>query len=121
MGNTIPVNEVNEYLLRIKLAVTSGNYRFVNRKKNLDSMALVGLLPKHVKECILDLTYLNYFNGPEEERDVGFAAGEYMFFGCEISGNEFFIKLKLEGGGGDETCVCISFHVAESKIFYPYR
>lgn len=121
MSAWIPIAEVNAYLLRIKNAIVSGKYRFEERRKNLESLALVGLLPRHVKDFILALTHLDYFNGPESERNPGFPHGDYMFFGCEISGKEFIIKIKIEDNGGEDFCVCISFHVSTAPITYAYR
>jgi len=122
MGNIIPIEDVNKFLVRIKQAIANGKYRFEGkRRKNVESLALAGILPKHVKGYIMALTYLDYFNGPEPERGSKFPPGQYLFFGCIINGWEFFIKVKVEDHTGDDFCVCISFHIAASPIYYPYR
>ncbi|MCL0080971.1 hypothetical protein M1N64_01900 [Peptococcaceae bacterium] len=108
-------------MLRIKTAVSNGKYRFVQRRKNLKSLARAGLLPVHVKDYIMQLSYLDYFNGPEPEKDNRYPDGEYMFFGCEINQLKFFIKIKLEMRNNEDYCMCISFHIAESTIYYKYR
>jgi hypothetical protein len=92
-----------------------------SRKENIDSLAKTGLLPKHVKEYILNLTYLDYFNGPEEEKDPRYPEGEYMFFGCFINSFEFYIKIKLYKRDLEEGCICLSFHIAKGPIRYPYK
>ena len=121
MGKTVPFNQVKAYLLRIKQAVAAGRYQFIPRRKNVLSLAAVGLLPKHVKDYILRLTPQDYFNGPEDEIDQEFPPGEYVCFGCDIYGKEFYVKVKLEQNNGENYCVCISFHIADSPIYYPYK
>ena len=121
MGNDISEQEVKLYLIRIKQAIFKGKYRFVNRNKNLESLRKTSLLPAQVKDYIMQLTYLDYFNGPEAERNNQYPAGEYMFFGCEINQHEFFIKIKIETQNNNDYCVCLSYHIAESKIYYKYK
>ena len=121
MGNIISLDEVKKYLIRIKQSITKGNYRFEGRRKNLRSLGKIGILPSHVKEVVLQLTCLDYFNGPEEEQNTAFPPGEYMFFGCQVESYEFFVKLKIEKVEDDDYCVCIAFHIAERKIFYAFK
>ncbi len=121
MSNWIPKDLVNNYLLRIKDTVVKDRYKFINRRKNINSLARVGLMPKDRKDIILSLTYLDYFNGPEDEKDPNFPSGEYMFFGCTIDNYEFFIKTKLYINDNKESCLCMSFHIAEGPIIYPFK
>jgi hypothetical protein len=120
MGSKVPITEVNAALMRIKTAVSYGKYNFVNRQKNLSSMAAAGLLPDHVKQHILGLTYRQYLSGPEQETDSNFRPGDVYLFGLLIEGVEYYVKLKLVGQDGAEWCVCISFHPAERPLYYPY-
>lgn len=112
MSDWIPIKDVNQYLLRIKEAISKGLYEYMgSRKENIDSLAKAGLLPKHVKDYILCLTYLDYFNGPEKEKDPRYPEGECIFWGCNINGYEFYIKVKLFKRDLEEVCICLSFHV----------
>lgn len=122
MSDWISTNQVNSYLLRIKAAIAKGKYKFLDsRRKNIDSLAMVGLLPHHAKEFILALTYHNYFNGPEPEESNGYPPGECMFFGCTVQSLEFYVKIKLCKEENSDYCYCLSFHIAENKIVYPYH
>lgn len=122
MGNWISFEEVNRYLIRIKNAIAEDRFSFEgDRIKNRNSLSRAGIFAKHVKDQILLITYLDYFNGPEEEKDKHFPPGEVLFFGCNINNHEFFIKLKLFEEDDGESCVCISFHIAEKPIIYPYK
>ncbi len=121
MGIQITPDEVNKYLIKIKKALSANRYQFIERRKNIDAMSRVGILPSHTKEIILGLTYKNYLSGPEPERDKRFSEGEYMLFGCEVSGLEFFVKIKIMMQDGEDFCRCISFHDPEKKNYYPYK
>lgn len=122
MSNWIQIPEVNIYLIRIKKAVSVGNYIIAERRDSyVTSLAKAGILSDQVKDYILKLTYKNYFNGPEDDKDLRFTSGECLFFGCVINGYEFYIKLKLIKNEDDETCICISFHIADKPIKYPYK
>lgn len=121
MGTQISTHEVKKYLVRIKTAISEGRYQFIQRRKNMESLSKVGLLVDHVKEILLGLTYSDYFNGPEPEDDEDYEPGEYLFFGCDVHENEFFVKFKLEQLIDNEKCICLSFHIAEKKIYYPYK
>lgn len=122
MSGWISKEEVNNYLIRIKTAISEGRYIWRgNRKKNLDALARAGLLIKHVPGIIMQLTYLNYFNGPEPEENEQFLPGEYMFFGHSINGYEFYIKVKIEKQENEEFCMCLSFHNPEKPIIYAFK
>lgn len=90
MSVIIPIEDVKKYLLRIKEAVSSGKYRYEGRRwKNVRSLAVAGVLTRHVKEYILLLTYLDYFNGPEDERDPNFPQANTCFLGSQLMGTNF--------------------------------
>lgn len=120
MGNQVSISDVNDALLRIKSAVASGRYQFINRRKNLTSLAAAGLLPKHVIQYILGLTYKQYLHGPEQESDASFFPGLVFVFGCQVCQDEFFVKVKLYQQSDEEWCTCLSFHIAEKPLYYPY-
>lgn len=121
MSDWISIPEVTGYLLRIKKNISIGNFEFVERDKNVKSLARAGILPSQVPGEILALTYKDYFNGPEPERDRRHRPGELMFFGKDINGFEFLIKIKIENNDGFESCLCLSFHFPTSPITYPYK
>lgn len=121
MGNRVSICDVNEVLLRIKTAVATGRYQFIGRRKNLQSIATAGLLPEHVKQLILGLTFKSYLNGPEDDIDNNFVSGEVFLFGLALSGDEYYVKLKLFTRDDEESCTCISFHIAEKPLYYPYH
>lgn len=108
---------VRIFLKQIKKLITENKYIIVERDKTMETMALFGIDFDTVKEIILELTPKDYFNGPIEDRDI---KNEYIWeFGKKIFDKEIYIKLKII----DEEDIgkCISFHIAEKEINYPFK
>lgn len=110
---------VKQFLKETKSLISKGNYEIVNRDKTFRTMALLGVNFDTIKEIILSLTPKDYFNGPEEDRDI---PGEFIWeFGKLFDNREIYIKLKIEDAGDKELGKCLSFHVAEREIKYPFK
>jgi len=119
MGEITTKEAVIEFLMKMKKCINDGRYGFEPREKNLNTLSKLGLMPNHVKEYLLQLTYKNYFNGPETDRDENKSPGEIMFFGADINDIEIYIKVKLLSLNNGKFCMCLSFHEAEKPIYYP--
>lgn len=118
--NMTQIEDIKEFLNEAKSLMKSGSFDFVPRKKNMDSIKTTSLRIRHVKEIILDLNYKNYYRGPDD--DIGSnRQGVVWEFGYEIDGINFYIKLKTEKRGEKECLVCLSFHIAEQPLYYPYK
>jgi hypothetical protein len=114
------IEQIRGFLDKAKRLIKSGSFDFVPRKKNMDSIKSAGLTIKHVKEIILSLNYKNYCRGPVV--DSGYNRQGFVWeFGYDIDGVDFYIKLKIEERGGKECLVCLSFHIAEYPVYYPYK
>jgi len=114
------IEEIKKFLDKAKSLMKSGDFDFVPRKKNMDSIKETGLTIRHVKEIIMDLTCKNYYRGPSV--DVGSNRQGFIWeFGYDIEGTDFYIKLKIEQRGEKEYLVCLSFHKSEQPIIYPYK
>ena len=110
---------VKQFLKETKSLISKGNYEIVNRDKTFRTMALLGVNFDTIKEIILSLTPKDYFNGPEEDRDI---PEEFIWeFGKLFDNREIYIKLKIEDAGDKELGKCLSFHVAEREIKYPFK
>lgn len=119
MGVITTKEAVIDFLRKMKECINDGRYSFEAREKNLNALGKLGLMPTHVKEYLLQLTYKNYFNGPEKDRDENKPPGEIMFFGAVINDTEVYIKVKLLSLNNGTFCICLSFHEAEKPIYYP--
>ena len=110
---------VKQFLKETKYLISKGNYEIVNRDKTFRTMALLGIDFETIKEIILSLTPKDYFNGPDEDRD---RPEEFIWeFGKIFDSREIYIKLKIEDTGDKELGKCLSFHVAEREIKYPFK
>jgi hypothetical protein len=114
------IENIKNFLNKAKSLIKSGYFDFVPRKKNMDSIKEADLTIKHVKEIIMDLTYKNYYRGPDN--DIGSnRQGVVWEFGYEIDNINFYIKLKIEKRGEKDCLVCLSFYIAEQPLVYPYK
>lgn len=89
--------------------------------KNDDTLTILGITPKHRMEEVKRLQYTDYFRGPSPDHD-GIAGKEWWEFGLRVKGHEIYIKISIykkeKGGYGAK---CMSFHIAEEKIIYPFK
>lgn len=111
---------VESFLSNYKAAAKQSFRLARHRPKNMATLKQLGM---HERECanqILSLTVEDYCKGPEDDRDKG-KGGEFWFFGKRIEAHEVYIKLKLVEIGEKKEALCISFHIAEYKMSYPFK
>lgn len=110
--------EIGEFLKEFKRIATKGRgLDIVNRGENLSTLARLGLTKKNCKDEILSLSVLNYSDGPLNDKD---RPGNIWIFGKKIMNNEVYIKLKIAATNKVEIAKCISFHVAQHPMNYPF-
>lgn len=114
MSDETDINEISLYLIKIKKLLSNGKYDFVPRKKNLDSLSMLGLTIEDVKDSIFELVEDDYYNGPKEDHDKN-RNGEIWIFKKNIEGYKFYIKLKIAGEDNNTILKCISFHEDKNK------
>ncbi len=68
-------------------------------------------------EYIKKLSAKNYFAGPTEDAFDPNSPPNWEF-GMKIKGKKVYIKINM--GKPQKRVMCISFHIAEYKITYPY-
>ena len=108
---------VKEFLKEFKRLVSQNKYRIVDRDKTMETIAQLGVDYEFIKETLLKLIPTDYCSGPEEDRDC---KGEYLWiFGKTVDKEEIYIKLKIIED--EEYGKCISFHIAEKKLKYPFK
>ena len=108
--------QVTLFLFQFKEFAQS-KFTFSERDKSLDTITRLGITEPQAKQEILGLTYEDYYRGPIT--DTGPKGGEYWEFGKIICGQEIFIKLKTVPEYG--VAMCLSFHIQEEKIEYPFK
>lgn len=110
--------EVASFLKEAKSLISDGKILLVRRSVNLQDIADIGLTFDGCTKELLSLTIEDYSSGPEPDRDY---PGEIWIFGKLILGYEVYIKLKIDRAEQFKQATCISFHIAEYPLKYPYK
>ena len=87
------------------------------RGKNTDALAALDIIPNQRKEIIKTITVTDYSEGPIT--NLLNQLGDLWVFGKEVNGQEVYIKICY--GLPNKQTICISFHVAEHPMKYPYK
>ena len=110
--------EVSRFLRQFheKMKVFGILYRD-DRGKNAIALQQLDIVPAYRRVIIENLTVEDYVQGPVV--DELNRLGEMWVFGKDVKGREVYIKIML-GGTGYQT-ICISFHIAEHPLVYPFK
>jgi len=112
-------SEIVGFLKKFKKLVSEKKFYILgDRNKNRKTLIKLNITESIRKDCILNLTDLDYCKGPLCD-DIG--KGKIWVFGLEIDNKEVYIKLKIDEYKGDEYAKCLSFHIAEHKLEYPFK
>ena len=112
-------DEVVFYLAKVKRLLADNKYDFVPRKVNLEALAELGwALDYFFKDYLMQLTLLNYVNGPETDRDD--YDEDVWVFGDDIETDQYYIKIKIRTHVKQEV-VCISSHKAKFPLNFPWK
>jgi len=88
-----------------------------DRGKNTQTLADLEITPKYRESVIKDIKVEDYFQGPII--DILHHLGDMWVFGKDVKGQEVYIKISL--GSNNCQTICISFHIAEYKMKYPFK
>ena len=88
-----------------------------DRGKNQKALEELEIVPSFRKVIIENLKVEDYVEGPII--DTLNHLGEMWVFGKDVKGREVYIKIMISNVGGQT--ICISFHLAESKLTYPLK
>ena len=89
---------------------------FLNREKNLQALLDLEIVRASRKERLKELKATDYYKGPTADQ---FGGENLWEFGKTIKGKEVYIKITM--GRQNKPVICISFHLAEHKIKYPFK
>jgi hypothetical protein len=111
-------DEAQKFLddFKSKLSVYNIVYRD-ERNKNQQALADLEILPYQRTEYIKSLSVENYCSGPHKNKLYP-NHPDYWEFGIIIKGIEIYIKIEM--GLPKNSVICISFHVAERKLSFPF-
>ena len=88
-----------------------------DRGKNQQALEELEIVPMYRVDVIKSLTVEDYVQGPLN--DMLNKLGEMWVFGKEVKGREIYIKIMM--GCARSHTICISFHIAEHPLSYPFR
>jgi hypothetical protein len=110
--------EVETYLeeLRVKIKIFGILFRD-DRGKNQQTLHDLEISPVKRKEIINSLKVQDYSEGPLEEKMHSILP--MWVFGKQVNQQEVYIKVSM--GNENSQAVCISFHISEHPINYPFK
>lgn len=88
-----------------------------DRGKNQRALEELEIVPSYRKVVIESLTVSDYVTGPVV--DTLNKLGEMWVFGKDVKEREVYIKIMIIEGGSQT--ICISFHLAETPLKYPFK
>ena len=110
--------QVEAFLKRLKekIKVIDNIFRD-DRGKNIQTLATLEINTIVRKQIIMNIEPEDYVEGPIV--DTLNKVGEMWVFGKNVKGQEVYIKITL--GLPNSSTICISFHIAEHKMNYPFK
>ena len=111
-------HEVEQFLKEFKIKM--GIFQIVfedERGKNAQTFMELELSVVKRKEIITNLTLEDYSDGPIEEQMRGIQP--LWVFGKTVKEKEIYIKISM--GHKNSSTICISFHVSDYPMSYPFK
>ena len=114
----VTIDEVKAFLEQFNVKAQVYGIRFRNdREKNKETLRLLEISPLQREVIVKTLQAQDYVEGPLI--DVLNKEGEMWVFGKDVKEREVYIKITLGYENGQT--ICISFHIAEKPLVYPYK
>ena len=89
-----------------------------DRIKNANTLTQLGITDSQRSDYIANLIKADYSSGPEPDHS---GDGEIWIFGKEICNEEIYIKIKIKTQSDGKRALCISFHIAQESLNYPFK
>ncbi len=114
----ITIEEVRAFLGQFNIKAQVYGIRFRDdRPKNRRALAELDITPLQREMIVKSIREQDYVEGPVI--DVLNKEREMWVFGKDVKGREVYIKITLGYEGGQT--ICISFHLAEHPLAYPFK
>lgn len=105
---------LNEFQAKLKIW---GVVYLDKRPKNTQTLASLEINPADRTKVISELSVKDYSEGPIE--DIVYQGKDLWVFGKQIKNQEVYIKITL--GNSSKQTICISFHISEYPMTYPFK
>jgi hypothetical protein len=110
--------DVQNFIQELKVKITIFDILFLdNRGKNQQTLHDLEISPAKRKEIIEHIAIEDFCEGPLEEKMRGILP--MWVFGKIVQQKEVYIKISI--GTENNSAVCISFHIAEYPMNYPFK
>jgi hypothetical protein len=110
---------IEQFLKNFKTKMKIFDILFLDdRGKNTDTLANLEITPRTRKKLLEELLPEDYSDGPLAASLYGGGA-EMWVFGKWVRAKEIYIKVTL--GFPGNAVICISFHLAEYPMKYPFQ
>lgn len=114
----VTIEEVKSFLEQFNIKTQVFGIRFRDdRPKNRVALLQLEITPLQREMIVKNLQEQDYVEGPVV--DVLNKEGEMWVFGKDVKGREVYIKITLGYENGQT--ICISFHLAEHPLEYPFK
>ena len=108
---------VSRFLSTFKTNFNVFGILYLDRDKNAQALLDFDIVATERDRLIREIEIEDYSEGPKEEKIYNKV--EYWVFGKKVKSQEVYIKISL--GNFGSTVICISFHIAEQPMIYPFR
>jgi hypothetical protein len=88
-----------------------------DRGKNTQTLADLEIAPIERKEILCELSVNDFSEGPL--KDTLYKSADMWIFGKKVRSNEVYIKITM--GSPNLSVICISFHITEQPLQYPFK
>lgn len=109
-------SDVESFLRDLKSKMNVFDVFFADRDKNLQALADLEISASMRTEVLKNLEVGDYYKGPSKDRDQG---PDLWEFGKFVNRKEVYIKVHM--GNENRPVICVSFHLAERAIKYPFK
>jgi hypothetical protein len=110
--------EVERYLKELRVKIDIFGILFLDdRGKNQQTLHDLEISPAKRQEIIRSLKVEDYSQGPLDEKMQGILP--MWVFGKKVNMKEVYIKVSM--GIENNQAVCISFHIAQYPMNYPFQ
>lgn len=112
------IQEVERFLSRFHEKVEVFDIIILNdREKNAKTQAALDISPNAQRDVIKELRVKDYSEGPI--KNILNTWGDLWVFGKDVNEQEVYIKIAY--GAPNRNAICVSFHLAEYPMNYPYK
>lgn len=111
-------HEVDHFLREFKEKMKIWDVLFRDdRGKNTQTLAELEIRPSDREKILRELVSTDYSEGPLDEKLYG--GSDLWVFGKEIKHQGVYIKISM--GFANDHVICISFHIAEYQMSFPFK